>query len=134
LAELLYDKGRFNEARALIDEYLPVARKWGFVDQIAAGHLVRARLIFNDGDLAGAQKALEEMQVLAIGCGLDRLRAYAVAEEVHMLVRSGEVKQARAVLEASGMMPEGEPVPTLNPTRRHESIAIAIIRIEMQEH
>ena len=77
LAEILYDQGKLQEARLLVEAYLPAAREWGFVDQIASGHLVRARLLFNDGDLAGACASLEEMQVLAIECGLDRLRAYA---------------------------------------------------------
>lgn len=134
LAEILYDRGELEEARSLVDEYLPVARQWGFVDQIASGHLVRARLQFNSGDVAGAYKTLEEMQVLAIECGLDRLRACAVSEHVRMSIRCGEPSEARAVLNASGLVPTTEPVPTLNASRRQESVAIAIIRLEMQEH
>jgi LuxR family maltose regulon positive regulatory protein len=132
LAELLYDRGKFEEARDLVEAYLPPAREWGFVDQLAAGHIVRARLIFNDGDLVSAMKALEETQVLAIECGLDRLRAYAVGEQVRMLIRSGESKYARTMFEASGLAPDVEPYPTLSPTRQHESIAISWVRIEMQ--
>jgi LuxR family maltose regulon positive regulatory protein len=132
LAELLYDRGAFQEAHALVETYLPPAREFGFVDQLAAGHIVRARLIFNKGDLITAVKALEETQVLAIECGLDRLRAYAVGELVRMLIRSGEAGCARKMLEASGLYPEAEPYPTLNPTRQNESVAIAWIRIEMQ--
>lgn len=134
LAELLYDIGKLDEVRTLVDAYLEPARDWGFVDQLAAGHIVRARLIFNDGNLIGAVKALEETQLLAIECGLDRLRAYAIGEQVRMLIRSGEGKQARAILQASGLAPEAEPYPTLNPTRQNESIAIAWLRIEMHGH
>jgi LuxR family maltose regulon positive regulatory protein len=60
------------------------------------------------------------------------LRAYAVGELVRMLIRSGEAGCARKMLEASGLYPEAEPYPTLNPTRQNESVAIAWIRIEMQ--
>ncbi|MBA4095042.1 MAG: helix-turn-helix transcriptional regulator, partial [Candidatus Accumulibacter sp.] len=100
LAELLYDCGKLDEARALVDAYLEPAREWGFADQLAAGHIVRARLIFDKGDLVAAMKALDETQLLAIECGLDRLRAYAVAEQVRMLIRSGEGKHARHVFES----------------------------------
>ena len=134
LAELLYDRGELAEARSLIGDYLPMAREWGFVDQIAAGHIVHARLIHNTGDLVSAMKALEETHLLAIECGLDRLRAYAVGEQVRMLIRSGEAKHARTALIASGLMPEAEPYPTMSPTRQNESIAIAWVRIEMQSH
>jgi len=134
LAELLYDIGKLDEARTLIDRYLGPARDWGFVDQLAAGHIVRARLIFNDGNLVGAINALDETQLLAIECGLDRLRAYAVGEQVRMLIRSGEGKHAANILMASGFAPGAEPYPTLNPTRQNESIAIAWLRLEMHGH
>jgi LuxR family maltose regulon positive regulatory protein len=134
LAELLYDRGCLDEAAQLIEQHLPLAREWGFVDQLAAGHIVRARLIFEEGNLVGAMKALEETHLLAIECGLDRLRAYAVGEQVRMLVRSGEPKYAREILAASGFAPECEPYPMLSPTRQHESVAIAWLRVEMHGH
>ncbi len=134
LAEILYDRGECARARALVEEHLPAAREWGFVDQIVAGHLVKARLLFNEGDLAGAEKVLKELQVLAIECGLDRMRASAVSEQVHMLIRSGEAKQARELMESSDLWPSEEPYPTLNPSRYQESIATAVIRIEMHGH
>lgn len=134
LAEVLYDRGDCERARALVDAYLPHVRAWGFADQIAAGHLIKARLLFNDGDVAGAEKVLKELQVLAIECGLDRLRASAVSEQVRMLIRSGDARQARELMTASGLMPSEDPFPTLNPSRHQEGIAIAVIRIEMQRH
>ena len=134
LAELLYDIGKLDEARSLVETYLEPARDWGFVDQLAAGHIVRARLILNSGNLVDALRALDETQLLAIECGLDRLRACAVGEQVRMLIRSGDSKDARTVLQASGLAPEGEPYPTLSPTRQNESIAIAWLRVEMHGH
>lgn len=134
LAEMLYDRGETSAARALVDEHLPTARLWGFTDQIAAGHIVKARIQFNEGDRVGAEKTLEEMQVLAIECGLSRLRANAVSEQVRLLTRSGDAKQAKAVLEASNLWPSEEPYPTLNPSRQQESIATAVIRVEMHGH
>ncbi len=134
LAELHYDCGELPEARALVDAHLALSRQWGFVDQLSAGHIVNARLLAVGGDLPGALKALDEAQIVAIECGLDRLRAYVVGEQVRMLVRSGEPKRAQEAFRAGGFEPEGEPYPTLNPTRQHESVAIAWLRLEMQDH
>ncbi len=134
LAELHYDRGEVEQARSLVDAYLGLARQWGFTDQLAAGHIVHARLVAHDGDLQGALKALDETHLLAVECGLDRLRAYVVGEQVRMLVRAGEKQQAEAAFRAGGLVPESEPYPTLNPTRQHESVAIAWLRLEMQNH
>jgi LuxR family maltose regulon positive regulatory protein len=134
LAEILYDRGDSVRARALVEELLPVAHEWGFADQILAGHLIKARLLFNDGDIVGAEKVLKELQVLAIECGLSRMRASAISEQVRILIRTGDAKQARDLMEVSNLWPTAEPYPTLNPSRYHESIATAVIRIEMHGH
>jgi LuxR family maltose regulon positive regulatory protein len=134
LAELYYDRGDMDRARELVDTHLPLARQWGFVDQLAAGHIVHARLLAVAGDGAAALKALDEAQLIAIECGLDRLRAYVVGEQVRMLVRGGEQQAAEAAFRAGGFVPDSEPYPTLHPTRQHESVAIAWLRLEMQNH
>lgn len=134
LAELQYDQGNLAEARQLVDVYLPLARQWGFVDQIAAGHIVRARLLAAQGDIDGALKALDDTHLVAIECGLDRLRAFAVGEQVRILVRNGQPQQAHAAFHAGGHEPSGEPYPTMHPTRQHESIAISWVRLEMQDY
>jgi LuxR family maltose regulon positive regulatory protein len=134
LAELYYDRGEMDRARELVDTHLPLVRQWGFVDQLAAGHIVHARLMAVAGDSAGALKALDEAHLIAIECGLDRLRAYVVGEQVRMLVRGGEQQAAEAAFRAGGLVPDSEPYPTLHPTRRHESVAIAWLRLEMQNH
>ena len=134
LAEILYDRGDIAKAKTLVDKHLSTARLWGFSDQIAAGHIVKARILFNEGNRVDANKTLDEMQVLAIECGLSRLRAHAVSEQVCLLVRAGEAKLARTALDASGLWPTDEPYPTLNPSRQQESIAIAVIRVEMHGH
>ena len=131
LAELHYDCGELEEAGALVDRYLPSIREWGFVDQLASGYLVRARLSAAAGDLASALSGLEEAQLVAIECGLDRLRALILSEQVRMLVKSGQLDQAETLFRSSDLYFEGEPVPTLNPTRLNEWMAIAWLRLEM---
>lgn len=134
LAELMYDAGDLDNAAQLVERHLPVVREWGFADQMASGYLVDARLRAARGDLPGALSTLNDAHLVAIECGLDRMRAFIVAEEVRLLVRAGQIEEAEQHFLAGDPQLEGEPIPTLHPTRRNESIAIAWLRIEMQRH
>ncbi|MDE2466687.1 MAG: helix-turn-helix transcriptional regulator, partial [Alphaproteobacteria bacterium] len=134
LAELCYDCGDLERARELVDGHMGLARQWGFVDQLSAGYLVRARLLAADGDTNRALNELNEAQLVALECGLDRLRAFAIAEQVRILIKKGQPKEAQAAFVAGGIEPDAEPFPTLSPTRGHESIAIAWLRLEMQTY
>jgi len=134
LAELLYDAGNLEQAADLAERYLPVVRQWGFADQMASGYLVSARLHAARGDLRGALATLNDAHLVAIECGLDRLRSFVVAEEVRLLIKAGQIEEAERHFLAGDPQLDGEPVPTLHPTRRNESIAIAWLRIEMQRH
>lgn len=131
LAELHYECGELDDAARLVEGYLPSIRQWGFVDQLASGFLVRARLAAAEGDMASALSGLEEAQLVAIECGLDRLRALVLSEQVRMLVKAGQLEQAEQLFHSSDLSFESEPVPTLNPTRLNEWLAIAWLRLEM---
>ena len=131
LAEILYECGDLEEAGRLVEAYLPSIRQWGFVDQLASGFLVRARLAAADGDYASALSGLEEAHLGAIECGLDRLRALVISEQIRMLVKLGQLEQAEQLFWSSDLKFEGEPVPTLNPTRLNEWMATAWLRLEM---
>jgi LuxR family maltose regulon positive regulatory protein len=134
LAELLYECGDLEKAGMLVERYLPAVRQWGFVDQLASGYLVRARLAAARGELQSALSGLQEAHLVAIECGLDRLRAFVVAEQVRILVKNGQLEEAEAAFAAGDPRIDGEPVPNFNPTRRNESIAVAWLRLEMQRH
>jgi LuxR family maltose regulon positive regulatory protein len=134
LAELLYDAGDLEQAAELADQYLPVVRQWGFSDQMASGYLVSARLRAARGDLPSALSTLNDAHLVAIECGLDRLRSFIVAEEVRLLIKAGQIDEAEQHFLAGDPQLDGEPIPTLHPTRRNENIAIAWLRIEMQRH
>lgn len=132
LAEILYDFNELEEAATLVERYLPSIRQWGFVDQIASGYLVRARLAAANGNFADAVEGLREAHLVAIECGLDRLRALVISEQVRILIRNGQAEQAEHLFVTSDLEMESEPVPTLNPSRLNEWLAIAWLRIEMQ--
>ena len=131
LAEIHYECGELEQAAQLVERHLPSIRQWGFVDQVASGYLVRARLAAANGDLASALSGLEEAHLLAIECGLDRLRAMVVAEQVRILIRNSQLDQAEQLFRSCDLVVEGEPVPTMAPTRLNEWLAIAWLRIEM---
>jgi LuxR family maltose regulon positive regulatory protein len=131
LAELHYECGELEEAAQLVERYLPSIRQWGFVDQLASGYLVRARLAAAEGDYASALSGLEEAHLVAIECGLDRLRALVISEQIRMLVKMGQLEQAEQLFWSSDLKIDGEPVPTLNPTRLNEWMATAWLRLEM---
>lgn len=131
LAEICYECGQLEEAGRLVEANLPSIRQWGFVDQLASGFLVRARLAAAEGDLASALSGLSEAHLVAIECGLDRLRALVISEQVRMLVKNGQLEEAEQLFWSSDLKIEGEPVPTLNPSRLNEWMAIAWLRLEM---
>ena len=133
-AELLYEIGEVDLAGELVERYLPGIRQWGMVDQLASGYIVRARLAYARGDGVSALAGLEEAHLVAIECGLERLRANVVAEQVRILIKSGQIDEAEAALRTIGRNPDEEPVPTLNPSRCRECLAIAWIRVEIQRH
>ena len=134
LAELLYEANDIEGATELVENHLPAIRQWGFADQMASGYVVNARLRAARGDLPGALSTLNDAHLVAIECGLERLRAIVVAEEVRLLVKAGQIEEAERHFLAGDPQLDGEPIPTMNPTRRNESIAIAWLRIEMQRH
>ena len=131
LAELHYECNELDQAARLVEGYMPSIRQWGFVDQLASGYLVRARLAAAEGDYASALSGLEEAHLVAIECGLDRLRALVISEQVRMLVKLGQLEQAEQLFWSSDLKIEGEPVPTLNPTRLNEWMATAWLRLEI---
>ena len=131
MAEMAYESGELEEAGKLVDEHLPSIRQWGFVDEVAAGYLVRARVAAAGGNLDLALRGLEEAHLVAIECGLDRLRAVVVSEQVRTLIMNGQVDRAEQLFLSCDLIAEGEPVPTMTPTRLNEWLAIAWLRIEM---
>src|SRR3546814_17335791 len=60
LSELLYECGELAMAGNLAERYLPTIRQWGFIDQLASGYLVRARLDAARGDTPEAPPGLAE--------------------------------------------------------------------------
>ncbi|OAN56481.1 hypothetical protein A7Q26_02325 [Sphingobium sp. TCM1] len=134
LAELHYDMGDLARARDLVDHHLSAARELGYTDQLCAGHLVRARLLAAEGNVSAALAVLEEAHLVALECGLDRLRSFAMGLQVQILLREGHREAAAMAYRAAGFDQDVEPVPTMTPSRCQEAGAIAWVRLEIRQH
>jgi LuxR family transcriptional regulator, maltose regulon positive regulatory protein len=102
LAELVYELNDVAHASRLVDGHLGVAREWGFLDQLTAGHTVRARLMHASGSLQAAHATLDAGMAIAQECGLERLALQMTAERVRLHLRSGSPMQAEAAAEING--------------------------------
>jgi LuxR family maltose regulon positive regulatory protein len=89
LADIAYERNDLATASDIVETYLPVARELSFADQLVAGHIVRSRLHFVRGDLAGARRALDDAMSVALECDLERLRLVVLNEQVRLLLRNG---------------------------------------------
>jgi len=78
-----------------VDGHLGGAREWGFLDQLIAGHTVRARLMHASGALPAAHATLDAGMAIAQECGLERLALQMTAERVRLYLRSGSPTTGR---------------------------------------
>jgi LuxR family maltose regulon positive regulatory protein len=104
LAELAYEMNDVAYASQLVDGHLWGARDWGFLDQLIAGHTVRARLMHASGSLQAAHATLDAGMAIARECGLERLALQMTAERVRLYLRSGTPAGAEAAAEVDGKL------------------------------
>ncbi|MGL6044811.1 MAG: LuxR C-terminal-related transcriptional regulator, partial [Sandaracinobacteroides sp.] len=96
LSEVLYEIDEVDAARALVDEFLPLAGQTGLVDQLVAGYQTRVRLAALDS-LPAALRALDEGEEIAIARDFPRLQAYLVASRIAILSAAGEAAEVRRI-------------------------------------
>ncbi|MAU82428.1 MULTISPECIES: serine/threonine-protein kinase [Gordonia] len=82
LADVLYERGRVDESRRLIEESSKLGADEGVIDMIKARFIIGARLAVLDGDRAGAAALLDEGIDIADRLDSPRLRAFVEAEYV----------------------------------------------------
>lgn len=133
LAEYAYLVGDLDRARPLIENYLGAVRQFGFVDHLLSGYLVEARLLVAAGEISQAIERLDAAHLVAIDCGLERLRAGVIAEQVRLLIREGAVDKARRLFEDAKLFTGSAPLPVAGVSRRDETVAIAWIRLELAD-
>ncbi|MBS7706209.1 LuxR C-terminal-related transcriptional regulator [Chelatococcus asaccharovorans] len=132
LADLRYEANDLDAARRLVDDHLPVSREICFVDQLQAGHVVRARLHASAGDMAGARRALDEAMEVAHEGDLERLRLAVIHEQVRLLLRNGQPEAALQHAAAAKLPDKPDGLgPAGNATSRDDLRAAIWVRIAM---
>ncbi len=99
LAEILYERNQLEEADTLLNQYLPLADQLGFVDQLIAGYICRARLLKAAGTDKQAEKVLREGEALAIKMGFSRFSVNIEAEYVRQALLDRDFEAATQVFE-----------------------------------
>ncbi|MDY6807654.1 MAG: protein kinase, partial [Actinomycetota bacterium] len=82
LADVLYERGRVDESRRLIEESSKLGADEGVIDMIKARFIIGARLALLDDDRVGATALLDEAVDIADRLDSPRLRAFVEAEYV----------------------------------------------------
>lgn len=134
LAEVLYETNQLARAEDLVQNTLPYATEMGFVDQLLAGFVTRARICRARADRAGAARALEQAAIIAIERKLDRLHFAIIEERVRTLIQDGQSDDAARYLDEVGVARAVEAhFPRGGVTTVHEYRAIAWVRVAQSE-
>lgn len=94
LAAVHYECNELDEARALIDRYLPLMTSAGFVDQLLNGWITMARLDWLDGKADACFDTLETAFEFASRHDLERLRSGVSAQHLRFLLKAGRPDDA----------------------------------------
>ena len=134
LCEVIYENNELDYAERLIDDGLPSALGFGFIDQLMPAFLTRARIDRARGNMADAFRALKMGMGIAVERGLERMRLGLVAERIKQLLQDGEAKEAARYAKANGIPPaDAAPLPRGGVTTRDESCAIAWVRVALSQ-
>jgi LuxR family maltose regulon positive regulatory protein len=133
MSEVHYELNHIEAARKLIDTYLPIAAEIGFVDQLIAGFVTKARLAAMDADTASVCDTLSTGARIAEAQTFRRLRLQIAGERVRQLLGSNDVAAAIQVARDAGIDPARKPLPTGTVTTAMEAEAICWARLAIAE-
>ncbi len=130
LSRILYEGDERDAADALIHSHLPVAREFGFPEQLMSGYLTLNRLRLAEGDVDGALSALEEAKSVAVECNLTRLSMGASSERIRIWLRNGRPDLALREGRREGLDVQADAVsPSARSTQSDEIRAMAWTRL-----
>ena len=101
----LYESGDLDGAEQLVNVYLPLACDVGLPDHMYLGHMIRARIAFNRGDLEKAFGALTELEYLGHHRHLSRIVSSAKLERGRLLLLQGNAQASKEELNRADYMP-----------------------------
>ncbi|AOY96333.1 helix-turn-helix transcriptional regulator [Cupriavidus sp. USMAA2-4] len=98
-AASLYEADELDQARHLLQVYLPLARDAGLADHMIQGYMLLSRIAFHHGDVDQAFHCLTELEYLGHQRQLPRVVSSAKLERAHLLTMQGHLQGAREELE-----------------------------------
>ncbi|HEY0938516.1 MAG TPA: LuxR C-terminal-related transcriptional regulator [Steroidobacter sp.] len=94
LAHLVFENNEVDLAAELIDEAMPSAVDYGFVDQLVSAFVTRTRILHARRDIPAALQNLDEGMSIAVERDLERLKLALLAERVRLLIEAGQPDEA----------------------------------------
>ena len=132
LAEVQYEIDECDKAEALIRKYGPEAEKQGFVDQLIAYYVVRARLVARHQGLDDVCRILRAGRLSAVRHGFARLERFVELEEVRLWTLTGDQAALRRFVAARTGGEIGRALtPGAHTTRADEAVAFAWCRAQV---
>ena len=132
LSEVLYEMNELGRATELVETYLPVAREFGFVDQLISGYVIHPRLLAATGNADGAAAALEASLDQFAGMELERIHLNLRAEQLRLAIKQGALDHASSIARAMALPScVSDVLPHSKSTTRDEVRANAWVRFAM---
>ncbi|TJY59477.1 hypothetical protein E4T66_13930 [Sinimarinibacterium sp. CAU 1509] len=105
-ALLHYERDELAEARAALEDCLPLLPDQGLADAVICGYITAARLRCAEGDLGTALDLLAEGEHIGAQRGFPRLSKAIASERVLSLLRAGAIDQAESTAHLADLRPD----------------------------
>ena len=130
LAELVYENNELELAAQLVDEAMPSAVGFGFVDQLVSAFVTQARLQHAHRDVTAALQTLDDGMTIAVERDLERFNLAFICERVRLLIEMGRADDAIRYAAAQNItVTDRAPTPGDAVTTRDEYRAMTWVRV-----
>jgi LuxR family transcriptional regulator, maltose regulon positive regulatory protein len=131
LAEALYEIDSLAEAGRLLKQFLPLVKDAGIPDQLAASHLIYARILRTEGNTSDALQILLELEQLGMQRMLPRIVDVARLEQARAALLDGNIESAKAMLALVGNAPAWQHRKLQMIADDIETPTLAFVRLQM---
>jgi len=97
-AEALYESGKLDEARGLLERNISLVRDVGPPDALISNHIILSRLAFSSGNVEGALEILTQLEADAYRLSLPRVVASAKLEFANLRINLEDFSGAKVKL------------------------------------
>ncbi|WP_299693376.1 LuxR C-terminal-related transcriptional regulator [Hydrocarboniphaga sp.] len=133
LAEVLYEAGELEDARRLLEVYVPLIRNLALPDKLISAFVLLSRILCRDGDDDRWLQLLTELEAMGHRLGLPRVVASARLERARQWLMQGDIDRAKDQLKSSG-----EPVLWQQVTRRwfvaNDTLTLPLAALRQMTH